>query len=505
MKKATISTDKQFRLSEIDRRLYGSFLEHMGRAVYEGVYQPESPFADEQGFRRDVMALVRELNVPVIRYPGGNFVSAFNWEDSVGPKDKRPARLEVAWGNLEDNQFGLGEFMDWAALAHTAPMLAVNLGTRGVDAARNLIEYCNHPGGTYYSDLRKQHGYDKPHNIKLWCLGNEMDGPWQIGHKSADEYGSLAAQTAKVMRCVDPDIELVACGSAGEKLPTFAEWDATVLDHCYSLVDYISVHTYYDNRNQTPEDTAEFLANSLALDNQIESIIAACDYVRAKKKQKKRIHLSVDEWNVVYRPHGKNPDEQWTKAPHQIEDVYSLEDALLVGSLLLSLIRHADRVKIACLAQLVNVIAPIMTSDRSAWKQTIFYPFAQASRYGRGTVLHTAVDAPRYPTKKFGDVPVLDCAVVDNEAEGLLTIFAVNRDLEEGLEVGCDLRQYRGYRLAEHLVLNHENVKAVNTEERPNEVRPHASDGTVFEDGQLTARLEKHSWNVIVLQRDTAG
>lgn len=501
MKKATITTDKQFRLSDIDKRIYGSFLEHMGRCVYEGIYQPESPFADAQGFRRDVMALVRELNVPVIRYPGGNFVSAFNWEDSVGPKQERPTRLEVAWGNLEDNQFGLGEFMDWAAQANTAPMMAVNLGTRGVDAARNLIEYCNHPGGTYYSDLRKQHGYDQPHDIKLWCLGNEMDGPWQIGHKTADEYGSLAAQTAKVMRSVDPSIELVACGSAGEKLPTFAQWDATVLDHCYSLVDYLSVHTYYDNRNKSLEDTADFLANSLALDNQIESIVAVCDYVRAKKKLKKRIHLSVDEWNVVYRPHGKVPDEQWTKAPHQIEDVYSLEDALLVGSLLLSLLKHADRVKIACIAQLVNVIAPIMTSDKAAWKQTIFYPFADASRYGRGIVLHTAVDAPRYTSRHFDDVPVLDCAVVDNEEEGLLTIFAVNRDLEEGLEIGCDLRQYRNYRLVEHKVLNHENIKAVNTEDHPDEVKPHAAADTVFADGQLTARLEKHSWNVIVLKR----
>ncbi len=501
MKKATIRTDKHFRLSEIDKRIYGSFVEHMGRGVYEGIYQPESPFADARGFRRDVIELVNELNVSAIRYPGGNFVSAFNWEDSVGPKSERPVRLEAAWKNIEDNSFGLNEFMDWAADANTEPIMAVNLGTRGIDAARNLLEYCNFPGGTYYSDLRRSHGYEKPHNIKMWCLGNEMDGPWQIGHRSADEYGTLAMQTAKVMRSIDPTIELVACGSAGNNLPTFASWDATVLEHCYSLVDYISVHCYFDNRNKTEQDTAEYLAHSLAFDNQIESIVATCDYVRAKLRQKKRIHLSVDEWNVVYRPHGKVPNVDWTKAPHQIEDVYNVEDALLVGSLLLSLLNHADRVKIGCIAQLTNVIAPIMTSDTGAWRQTIFYPFALTGKYGRGTVLQTVVDAPTYTTKAYGEVSLLDTAVVDNEEVGQLVIFAVNRDLHEGMEVECDLRQYADYKMKEHLVLNHEDIKATNTEEHPDTVVPHHAVDTVFEDGRLTAILEKHSWNVIVLEK----
>lgn len=501
MKKVTIHTNKHFEISEIDKRIFGSFLEHMGRAVYEGVYQPGSPLADENGFRKDVLKLVNQLNVSVIRYPGGNFVSAYDWEDGVGDKSKRPVRLEVAWGNIEDNQFGLNEFMDWAAVANTTPMMAINLGTRGVDAARNLVEYCNHPGGTLYSDMRINHGYEKPHNIKLWCLGNEMDGPWQIGHKTADEYGSLAAQAAKVMKSIDPSIELVACGSSGTTLPTFAQWDATVLDHCFDLVEYLSVHTYYDNRNKTPEDTADFLAHSLALENQIESIIAVCDYVRAKKKKSKRINLSLDEWNVVYRPHGKVPDEKWTKAPHQIEDVYCLEDALLVGSLMITMLNHADRVKIACIAQLVNVIAPIMTSDSGAWCQTIFYPFMHMSNYGKGKVIKTYVDAPVYDSKNYNNVPIVDCSIVKNEEEEKVVVFLVNKDLNEEAEINCDLRQFEDYIIEEHTVLNHENLRAVNSEENKDNVVPHQGVSAKLDGGRLTFIAEKHSWNVLVLAK----
>lgn len=501
MKQARIFTDRHFAFSEIDKRIYGSFLEHMGRAVYEGVYQPGNKNADKDGFRRDVMDAVRELCVPLIRYPGGNMVSSYRWEDSVGPRGKRPVCIEPAWQNLEDNTFGLGEFMDWSKQVNTAPMMAVNLGTRGAADAKNLIEYCNFPGGTYYSDMRIAHGYRDPYNIKLWCLGNEMDGPWQIGHKSADEYGSLAAQTAKLMKLIDPSIELCACGSAGISLPTFAEWDAKVLDYCYDLVDYISVHTYFDNRCKTDADTREYFANSLSLDNQLEGIIAAADYVRAKKKKKKTIGLSLDEWNVVYRPHGKVPDEKWTKAPHEIEDTYSMEDVILFGALLNSIINHSDRVKIACLAQLVNVIAPIMTSDNACWKQTIFYPFSIMSRLGRGEALRFTVDCPVYETRNFGSVNLLDCSIVENREEERVTLFLVNRDLEEGLEVSCDLRQYEGYEISDFTVINHENIKAQNTEEHPDTVVPRAGKDASFAGGILTLPLEKHSWNTVTLRK----
>ena len=503
MKKAILRTDKYFKIDRVDERIYGSFLEHMGRAVYEGVYQPECKFADEDGTRTDVTELVKEMGVTTVRYPGGNIVSAYNWEDGVGPKELRPVRLEAAWQNLEDNSFGTNEFMDWSKKANITPMMAVNLGTRGVDAARNLLEYCNFPGGTYYSDMRRSHGYENPHNVKLWCLGNEMDGPWQIGHRNAHEYGTLAAQTAKVMKDIDPSIELAACGSAGLKLPTFGSWDATVADRCFRYIDYLSMHTYYNNQNKTLDDSRDFLAHALTFKEQIHSVIAACDYASAINKSKKRIHLSIDEWNVVYRPHGKVPaDARWTKAPHQIEDVYNLEDALLVGTMFMTMLNRADRVKVACHAQLCNVIAPIMTSDNSAWKQTIFYPFKHCSKYGHGVALQSIVECEKYDSKHYTDIPYIATSVIYNEEEEQIVIFAVNRDLDEDCSLESDFRQFKDYKLDKHIVLNHEDIKAVNTEENPNNVVEEVKNAnSKFEDGKLTSVLEKHSWNVIILKK----
>ena len=269
MKQATIIADRDFILGETDPRIFGSFIEHLGRAVYEGIYQPGSPFANEEGFRKDVLGLVQELGVPVVRYPGGNFVSGYHWEDGVGPKDQRPARVEPAWSVIETNQFGLNEFAAWAKEARSQVMMAVNLGTRGPEDARNLLEYCNFPKGSYYSDLRRSHGVEAPHNIKLWCLGNEMDGPWQMGHKTAAEYGRVAAETGRLMKMLDPSIELVACGSSNMTMPTFAQWEADVLDACYDEVDYISLHQYFEN---SADNTPEFLAGSVKMDQFISSV-----------------------------------------------------------------------------------------------------------------------------------------------------------------------------------------------------------------------------------------
>lgn len=503
MKKAILRTDKYFTIDKIDERIYGSFLEHMGRAVYEGVYQPDCKFADEDGFRTDTTALVKEMGVTTVRYPGGNIVSAYDWEDGVGPKELRPVRLEAAWQNLEDNSFGTNEFMDWSKKANINPMMAVNLGTRGVADAMHLLEYCNFPSGTYYSDMRIKHGYKNPHNVKLWCLGNEMDGPWQIGHRNAHEYGTIAAQTAKVMKDIDPSIELAACGSAGLRLPTFGSWDATVADHCIRYIDFLSMHTYYNNHNYTLDDTRDFLGHALTFDDQIHSVLAACDYASAINKTKKRINLSIDEWNVVYRPHGKVPaDARWTKAPHQIEDTYNLEDALLVGSMFMTMMNRSDRVKVACHAQLVNVIAPIMTSDNSAWKQTIFYPFKHCSTYGKGVTLRSVVECDKYDSKNHTDVPYIATTVVYNEEEDRVVIFAVNRDIDEDCMMECDLRQFADYKLEKHIVVNHEDLKAVNTEENPNNVTEVVkNDNSGFEGGRLNSLLEKHSWNVIVLKK----
>lgn len=500
MKQAEICIDRDFKIGDVDERIYGSFIEHLGRAVYEGIYQPGNPLSDENGFRKDVLELVRETSVPLVRYPGGNFVSGYHWEDGVGPKELRPSRLELAWNVIESNQFGLNEFMTWCKKAGTEPMMAVNLGTRGIEDAKNIIEYCNIEKGSYYSDLRRSHGVKDPYNIKLWCLGNEMDGPWQMGHKNADEYGRIAEEAGRIMRMVDPDIELVACGSSSLTMPTFGSWEETVLEHCYEQADYISLHTYYGN----PEDqTPDFLASSVAMDEFIRSVVAICDCVKAKKRSKKQINLSFDEWNVWYHSNEQDKKlERWVQAPHQLEDIYNHEDALLVGSMLITLLRHADRVKIACLAQLVNDIAPIMTSDTGAWRQTIFYPYMHASVYGRGSVLNTVVKTPSYESV-HGDAPYLDAVVTADEAKETVTIFAVNKDLAEPMLVSCDLRQYAGYEVIEHIELTNADLKAINTQGNPDAVKPILSQASRVEDGILHTVLQPKSWNVIRLAPGT--
>ena len=494
--RARLIMDSEFRVGEVDPRLFGSFVEHLGRCVYGGIYEPGHPEADAQGLRRDVTALVRELGVPVVRYPGGNFVSSFRWEDSVGPATERPRRLDLAWRSIEPNQFGLNEFVGWAKAVGSAPMMAVNLGTRGTDAALDLLEYCNHPGGSAFSDLRRRHGFAEPHGIKLWCLGNELDGPWQVCQKSPLEYGRLARETAKAMKLFDPTLELVACGSSHGRMETFPEWEATVLEHAYDYVDYLSLHSYYQNHE---DDPADFLASSAGMDAFIRSVIATADYVKARKRSARTVHLSFDEWNVWF--HSLEADRAvppWRVGPHLLEDVYTLEDALVVGTLLITLLKHADRVKIACLAQLVNVIAPIMTAPGGpAWRQTIFYPFMHASRFGRGTVLDQRLDCPSYESKKYGPVPFLEATAVD-DGRGVLTLFLVNRSTAEPAELEARLAGYQGLRPLEHLELLHADRKAVNSRERPDTVVPRSAPRLPEVQGdRLRLTLAPFSWNVV--------
>ncbi|PWV88447.1 alpha-N-arabinofuranosidase [Paenibacillus cellulosilyticus] len=494
--KAKMIVDKDFAISEIDDRIYGSFIEHLGRAVYNGIYEPGHTTADENGFRGDVLGLINELQVPIVRYPGGNFVSGYNWEDTVGPKELRKRRLELAWRVVETNQFGFNEFVDWAKKANTQVMMAVNLGTRGIDDARNIVEYSNHASGSYWSDLRRSHGYEQPHNIKTWCLGNEMDGPWQIGHKTAAEYGRIALESAKVMKWVDPTIELVACGSSAIGMPTFPEWEATVLDHTYDHVEYLSLHQYYGNHEN---DTPTFLARSLQMEDFIRTVAATCDYIKAKKRSKKKMFLSFDEWNVWF--HSNEADRKmdpWQIAPPQLEDVYNHEDALVVGTMLIAMLKHSDRVKMACLAQLVNVIAPIMTSNGGgAWRQTIFYPYMHASVFGRGKALVPLVQSDKYDTKEITDVPYLESIAIHNEEKEEVTIFAVNRHLEESLPFEIDLRSFGSATVIEHIVLESDDLKAVNTELQPNRVVPHNSGNATADGLSIQASLPKASWNVI--------
>ena len=498
MKQANMILDKDYAIARIDPRIYGSFIEHLGRAVYGGIYEPDHPTADAEGFRRDVIDMVRKLGVPVVRYPGGNFVSGFNWEDSIGPRNQRPARLDLAWFTTETNEVGLHEFAHWARKAGSEVMYAVNLGSRGADAARNVVEYANHPSGSYWSDLRIQNGEKEPFGIKLWCLGNEMDGPWQMGHKTAAEYGRAACEAGKMMKWVDPSIELVACGSSSSEMPTFGSWEYEMLDECYDTIDYVSLHRYYGNPTN---DTPGFLARSMDLDAFIKTVVSICDAVGGKKHSKKKLNLSFDEWNVWY--HSNEQDKEvwkqgkWNRALPLLEDIYNFEDALLAGSMLITFLRNADRVKIACLAQLVNVIAPIMTRNGGGcWAQTIFYPFMHASCYGRGTSLRALVNSPVYDCRDYDAVPLIDSTAVMGD-DGSVTVFCVNRDTAEDCELSIDLRAFDKLRFAEHIVLHHDDVKAVNTEEHPDNVAPAAGAPASVDGGRASVVVPALSWNVI--------
>jgi alpha-N-arabinofuranosidase len=478
--------------------LFGSFVEHLGRCVYGGIYEPDHPTADEDGFRGDVLALTRELGVSVVRYPGGNFVSNYRWEDGVGPRDRRPVRRDLAWRSIETNEIGTDEFMTWCRRAGVEPMLAVNLGTRGVAEALDLLEYCNHPAGTTLSDQRVANGSSDPHAVRLWCLGNELDGPWQIGHKTAEEYGRLAAETGRAMRQADPDLELVACGSSGSSMPTFGSWEATVLEHTYDVVDYISLHAYYEEHDGDP---GSFLAAAVDMDHFIDSVTATADHVRAKLGHRKRIDLSFDEWNVWYlsRYQNEGPEPGWPRAPRLIEDRYNVTDAVVVGNLLISLLRHADRVAAACLAQLVNVIAPIMAEPGGpAWRQTTFHPFALTSRFASGDVLRVAIDSPCDETERFGEVSLVDAVATHDDAGTVL--FVVNRSIDATVRLTLDTRPLGTVDSVECTQLADSDRFASNTAAEPDRVVPRpVSSVPPDSDGALSIELPPVSWTMLRL------
>jgi len=499
---AEITIDLSKEIAPIDDRLYSSFIEHMGRAIYTGIYEPEHSTADEQGFRRDVLELIKPLNVPYIRYPGGNFVSGYRWEDGVGPKDKRPVRRDLAWFALETNQIGTNEFVDFCKKASTSPMLAVNLGTRGPQDAANLLEYCNVPSGTYYSDLRRSHGYESPHNIKLWCLGNEMDGPWQICGKTADEYGRIACETAKMMKWLDPNIELVVCGSSFKAMPTYGIWERTVLRHCYEHVDYLSLHQYYQDMD---DDIPTFLARSEEMDDFIKEVASICEEIRLEKKSDKQIYLSFDEWNVWYhfqkkqKETGQEPEKWITPRPVE-EEEFDFADALLVGSMLNTLIKNCNVVKIACLAQLVNVIAPIMTiPGGKSYVHTIYYPFYYASKYGRGTALSIDMNVPHYSCSIKEQVPYLDCSAILSKDNSELTLFIVNKNLTENITTAFSLKESYNSNITilEHIELTANSLRATNTAESsavtPVNVTTYAS----VNDNEVALTLKAASWNML--------
>jgi alpha-N-arabinofuranosidase len=468
---------------EFDRRVLGSFLEHLGRAVYTGVYQPGSPLADAKGFRTDVAREVKELGVPIVRYPGGNFVSGYNWLDGVGPKAGRPTVLDRAWNSLESNQFGTNDFIEWCGVVGAEPLLGMNFGTGSVEMALAYVEYCNLDRGTRWSDLRRSHGYERPHDVRYWCLGNEMDGPWQIGQLQAREYGRKARDAAKQMRTIDPALQLIACGSSGTFMPGYLAWDREVLEECYDQVDGLSLHAYYGNTARwSGNSTARYLAMNLDMDRHIHEVAAVCDYVQGLQRSSKRLWLSFDEWNVWYRARdAAATDGKRAAAPPLLEEVYNLEDALLVGGFVNTLLRNSDRVRVACLAQLVNVIAPLVTSDRGVLRQSTYYPYAWALRYARGRVLDLRVEAETYPISgaglqadfaRDGIVPFVDLVATIDEPARQAAVLLLNRDLDGEREVVLEWADLAPTRVLACETLTGADLKAFNTFAEPRRVVP---------------------------------
>ena len=497
MYKAELIINRDFRKSEISPLIYGSFVEHMGRVVYSGIYEPGHQEADEDGFRKDVIEKVKEMGVTCVRYPGGNFVSCYDWRDGVGKKEDRPRRRELAWKSIETNQFGTDEFVQWSKKAEIVPVFAVNLGTRGVENAVSLLEYCNLPVGTAYSDFRCENGHETPYGIPIWCLGNEMDGIWQIGHKTPEDYGKLAAQTAHAMKSLDENIKTVVCGSSSTDVATYTDWERIVLEYTYEFADYISLHQYYGGQEK---GTEECLSQSVEMEDYIQTVIGICDTVKSKKRSGKKIDICFDEWGVWEIPGedvaGSVASRDWETAPAFSEQIYTMEDSLLFASMLMAMIKNSGRVKAACQSLLTNISAAIMTEPGAeVWVQPIFYPFSYMSKYGRGTLLESVLRAPSYLSGKGREIPYLDQVVIHNAEMDELVLYLVNRR-DEAAEVHVDMQGFCAEHAAEHTVLFHEDIKADNRSDHE-KVKPHTAVVTGTQKTRIDCKLKPYSWNMI--------
>jgi alpha-L-arabinofuranosidase len=491
-----ITLERERTIGVIDPKLFGGFLEHMGRAIYEGIFEPRSTLADESGLRQDVLEALGELKPTVIRYPGGNFLSGYHWMDGVGPAEQRPRRRDLAWKSIETNQFGTNEFLGFCSRLGTLPMLGVNMGTGSSEEAAALVEYCNAPGGSYYADLRRLHGFPEPRGVKYWCLGNEMDGPWQIGHLEAADYGRKALETAKMMRWHDPSIELVLCGSSSTGMATYPEWDRITLETCWEQVDYLSLHYYAGNRSG---DTGSYLALAAQFEEHLSTLEGLLRFVKAKLRSNHEVHLSWDEWNVWYKD--QTMDGQWQEAPHLIEEIYNLEDALVVGQWLNVFLRHCRTLKIACLAQLVNVIAPILTRPSGLLRQSIFYPFQMFSRYARGTALDVSCKSPSYKTNLFGSMPLLDVSASYDEADEGSAVFIVNRSQQEAETVEIQWLDWNPGPAMEGFQLAGNDPKAHNTFENPDAVALRSLGALKVQDRNLQLSLPPLSFTCLAAPR----
>ena len=490
--KAQVFLDINRTIAPISPLLFGGFAEHMGRCVYEGIYDPESPHADANGLRKDVMEALRDQSYTVIRYPGGNFLSGYNWLDGVGPKEGRPRRRELAWQSIETNQFGTNEFMRFCAEINTAPMLGVNMGTGDAQSACALVEYCNAPQGTYWSDLRASHGFAKPHNVRYWCVGNEKDGPWQIGHLDAAAYGNKAMEAAKLMKWLDPAIKTVLCGSSNDRMPTYPEWDRTTLEIAWEQMDYLSIHYYAGNQ---ANDTASYLASAVSFERFVDTLEGTLRYVKARQRSKHDVHLSWDEWQVWYK--GDPVQGNWTEAPHLAEEIYNLEDALVVAQWLNVFLRKSQVLKIACVAQIVNVISWLHTRKDGLLKHPSYYVFKLVSNFARGEALDVLVKAPQVETRQYDAVPVLDVSASYNAETQQGAIFLVNRSLTESAPTDIVWQDGKTVQVDKAWQLSGSDPKEANLWETPNRIVAKAISTPSVEAGRATITLPPLSFTVL--------
>jgi alpha-N-arabinofuranosidase len=505
MNKAKAIFDKDFIISDVDERITGSFVEHLGRCVYDGLYEPGHKTADSNGFREDVKELVKELGVTAIRYPGGNFVSGYNWKDGVGPKEQRPCKKDMAWNTIETNQVGINEFAQWLADIDVEMIMTVNLGSGTPMEAGELVDYCNNEKGTYWSDLRRKHGLEKPYKFKLWCLGNEMDGEWQICMHTAEEYARKAKETAKIMKWMDPSIELIACGSCTneESHKSFGEWDRIVLEEVYDYIEYLSLHRYY---NYNPDKQLFYKMNDNISDipfffrdlqNYLDTIISAADFIKGKKRSNKTINISFDEWGVITEtgavPHGISQEYKFAS--------YKLLDAVIYGGLLCVFLNNSDRVRIACQSLLVNEGGMITTDpEGKAIRQVTYYPFRDVARYAKGVALKPVTELPRKLTDHHGEQDTVTISAVYNKETGEVNIFVMNCDLEDEIELTLDLRSFKNLKSLGHTLLYDDDPFARNTFEEEYRIKPLEVPLKEPENGILKLVLKKHSWNVLHLQ-----
>lgn len=462
---ARIKIDTDRTIGEVHPHVFGNFAEHLGRCIYGGLYEEGSPLSDSNGFRKDVMQAIKGLNVSILRWPGGNFVSGYDWKDGIGPKDSRPVRPEGAWGGTESNRFGTDEFLRYSELIGVEPYVCINAGLGSITDARDWVEYTNETRDTYWAQQRRKNGRDKPYNVKYWGLGNEIDGPWQLGHKNADDYAKFALEAAKAMRRVDPSIKLIASGSSNFNAD-WVTWNRTVLERLKNDIDYISLHTYIGNQ---ANDFERFLAASQEMDERIEIVEGQIKAVQSSMRNPRPIYIAYDEWNVWYRARGGGEHETGAT---RLEEKYNFEDALAMGMFFNSFLRHADSVKMANLAQIVNVIAPIFTNEKGLFLQPIYFPIAEYAKQGGNMSLQVWSTGPTYKLANRAPLEYLDVSSTHDTKNGFVYLNVLNRSKDKAIAASIENQTGKLAGPASVWEMNHADMKAVHTFGDNQKVRP---------------------------------